>query len=501
MRARIVAIAVGTLIAALSASAPGAAALPATGPVFVVATSGDDAGPGSAALPWRTISHAARSVPPGARVDIRGGTYRERVLVKVSGSPGDPTIFAAHPGERVTISGKGVKGLNDDAGLIQVSGRSNLVFSGLELRDLVDNHGRFTPAGVWITGASSNIALLGLDIHGIRTTVKGGNAHGIAVYGSSGTAPITGITIAHNRVHDLKLGSSETVVLNGNVEGWQVVGNTIDNVDNIGIDAIGFERVAPSNDRARNGLIADNVISDVDTRGNPAYDTPSGHCRCAGAIYVDGGKNIVIERNRVTRSNLGVELASEAHKGATSDVVLRNNLVTLSGMAALTMGGYDTKRGKTERVQAVNNTFLDDDQFHSGTGEIVLNYKVLDSVVLNNVIRATPRGIMMTNDFRANSGNIFDGNVWYAPGKDAAKVIWYWRTKKAEGFDAWRRTSGADANGRYADPLLGDDARPQPGSPVIDAGVATPFAGATDLAGDPRLQGAALDAGALETTP
>lgn len=98
-----------------------------------------------------------------------------------------------------------------------------------------------------------------LDIHGIRTTVKGGNAHGIAVYGSSGTAPITGITISRNRVHDLKLGSSETAVLNGNVDGWQVVGNTIDNVDNI-----------------------------------------------------------------------GVELASEAHEGATSDVVLRNSLVTLS---------------------------------------------------------------------------------------------------------------------------------------------------------------------------
>lgn len=88
----------------------------------------------------------------------------------------------------------------------------------------------------------------------------------------------------------------------------------------------------------------------------------------------------------------------------------------------------------------------------------------------------------MTNDFRENSGNIFDGNVWYASGKDAAKVIWYWSTKKANGFDAWRHTSGADANSRYADPLLGDDARPQPGSPVIDAGAATPLAGATDLA-------------------
>jgi len=470
-------------------------------PVFVVAPNGSDSGPGSAERPWRTVSRAARSVPPGAVVDIRAGTYVERVVVKVSGARGKTTTFRAHPGERVTISGTGLRGFRDGdgVGLIHVDGRSNLEFVGLELRSLVDTRKHFTPAGVWITGASSNIALRGLDVHHIRT--RGGNAHGIAVYGTSGSSPITGVTIEGNHVHDLRLGASEAIVVNGNVDGWKIVGNTIDDVDNIGIDAIGYEGVAPQNDRARNGLIAANVISDVDTLGNPAYDTRDGNCRCAGGIYVDGGDDIVVERNRVTRSNLGIELASEARRGTTSDVVLRNNLVTRSDGAGLTMGGYDTRRGKTERVRVVNNTFLHNDQLRTGAGEIALNYRFFDSSFLNNVIRARARGVMATNGFRQNRGNVFDGNLWFAPGNDAADAIWHWRDKRVKGFAAWRRATGGEARGRYADPLLGADGRPRPRSPVIDAGVATPLAGTTDLVGAPRLQGAAVDAGAFETAP
>jgi Right handed beta helix region len=471
-------------------------------PVFVVAPDGDDSGAGSLESPWRTISRAARSVPPGALVDIRGGVYRERVVVQVSGAPGSPTTFAAHTGERVTISGHGLRRLPDNPGLIQVSGRSNLEFQGLELRDLVVRRKRFTPAGVWITGAASNITLRGLDIHDIRTRARrDGNAHGIAVYGGSGSSAITGVTIAGNTVHDLRLGESEAIAINGNVDGWQVVGNTVDDVNNIGIDAIGFEGTAPRNDRARNGLIADNAVSDVETLGNPAYGRKAVNCRCAGGIYVDGGDDIVIERNRVTRSNLGIELASEVPGGKASDVVLRNNLVTLSDRAGLTMGGFEPGKGKTVRARVVNNTFLDNDQLRDGVGEVVLNWGVLDSSVLNNVFRARARGVLVTNGYHLDGGNVFDGNVWFSAGRDADSATWEWRDKRVTGFGAWQSVTGGDVQGRYADPLLDGEGRPLAGSPVIDAGVATLLAGDTDLDGAPRLRGAALDAGSFETTP
>ena len=495
---RTVAACVLTVTAALGFAAAVGAQDPALErPVFTVAPNGHDGADGSAERPWRTISKAARSVPPGAIVDIRAGTYAERVAIRVSGAPGSPITFRAHEGERVTISGKGLPRMRDSAGLVQIDSRADVELVGLELRDHVEKGSQNTPAGVWITGTSRNITLRGLDVHDI--SARRGNAHGIAVYGTSGTTPITGVRIEGSSVHDLRLGASEAIVVNGNVDGWAVVGNTIDDVDNIAIDAIGYEGTAPRNDRARNGMIADNVISDVDTLGNRAYDEEDGNCRCAGGIYVDGGRSILIERNRVTRANLGIELASEHRHGATSDVIARNNLVTHSDRAGLTMGGYDTKRGKTERVRVVNNTFLDNDRLRDGVGEIVLNYRLLNSSVLNNVLRARPPAIMVTNVFRQNSGNVFDGNLWFAPGKRAAASRWQWRGRLLRGFAAWRAATNGDAAGRYADPLLAPDASPLPGSPTIDAGAPTPLAGDTDLAGAPRLQGAALDVGAFES--
>src|SRR4051794_11941686 len=105
-----------------TAVAPGAE--PDERAVFAVAPGGDDAGPGTADQPWRTISKAASSATGGALVDIRAGTYTERVAVKVSGTPGHPTTFRAHPGEHVTISGRGMKNLRDEAGLIKLADRS-----------------------------------------------------------------------------------------------------------------------------------------------------------------------------------------------------------------------------------------------------------------------------------------------------------------------------------------------------------------------------------------
>ena len=163
------------------------------------------------------------------------------------------------------------------------------------------------------------------------------------------------------------------------------------------------------------------------------------------------------------------------------------------------MGGYDTRRGRTQRVRVVNNTFLSSDQLREGVGELELNYRLSDSSVLNNVFRARARGALVTNGFRQNSGNVFDGNVWLSPGRSAGAAVWHWRTKRVRGFAAWQRATGGESKGRYADPLLGGDGRPLAGSPLIDAGVPTRLAGETDLTGAPRLHGAALDAGAFET--
>jgi hypothetical protein len=64
-----------------------------------------DDGPGTAGLPWKTISKAAESVNPGDEVIIHEGVYRERIVIKTSGTAKEPIRFEAAPGERVVITG------------------------------------------------------------------------------------------------------------------------------------------------------------------------------------------------------------------------------------------------------------------------------------------------------------------------------------------------------------------------------------------------------------
>ncbi len=71
-----------------------------------VATTGNDANPGSADKPWRTIGHAAASVAPGDTVLVHGGTYTETVRMRVTGDHSRPILFRAAPGEKAVLDGK-----------------------------------------------------------------------------------------------------------------------------------------------------------------------------------------------------------------------------------------------------------------------------------------------------------------------------------------------------------------------------------------------------------
>ena len=65
----------------------------------------NDANPGTDAQPLRTISRAAALVQSGDVVRIHSGVYRERVLIKQSGTKEQPIHFEAVPGAKVIITG------------------------------------------------------------------------------------------------------------------------------------------------------------------------------------------------------------------------------------------------------------------------------------------------------------------------------------------------------------------------------------------------------------
>ncbi len=331
--------------------------------VRYVATSGNDANSGSAQLPWRHLQYAADHVGAGDTVCARGGIYNEVLSISVGGSDaGGAIVFEAYPGAQPILDGTGLPIPGGQWGLITLEDVDRVVVRGFEIRNYSTASTANVPIGVYVTGAGKGIRLLDNHIHDIRTTASGcaANAFGLKVDGTRLSNSISDLVITGNEVDHLVLGCSESLSLDGNVEHWQIIGNTVHDTNNIGIGAIGFEGVAPdpSIDQARDGLIADNTVYHISSFDNPAY----GNEYAADGIYVDGGTRIVIERNLVHHVDIGIEVASE-HAGRTSsDVIVRSNLVHSGNSAGISIGGYAANVGGSKRVTIVNNTLFDNDR-------------------------------------------------------------------------------------------------------------------------------------------
>jgi hypothetical protein len=383
-----------------------------------VAPTGDDAASGGAAAPWRTIQKAARSAQPGDTVLVHAGAYRERVNVEVSGKPGAPVVFRPAGDGPVRLSGEGLDVPSDRPALLFVENQSHLVFEDFELADFRTSDPKRHPCGVRLEGAGRDVVLRRLRVHRIRQDAKTpGGAHGIAVYGSQGDAPWSGVVVDGCEVADCRLGFSEALAVNGNVERFEIVRCLVRDCDNIGIDVIGLEKTALADDQPRLGRIAENRVRGISSFGNPAY----GKERCAAGIYVDGARDLVVERNRVERCDFGLEVGCE-NPGVASGIVVRSNLLERNHGPGLLFGGYDERRGVVERCSFHHNTLRENDAGGSGDGEIFVQKARKNRVHSNHLV---PRagGALFTGRVRDNvldfnvvgAGEVDAGDPAYAP--------------------------------------------------------------------------------------
>ncbi len=70
---------------------------------YYVSTKGSDKNSGSNAEPLRTVQKAADMARAGDTILVRGGVYREHVVLRFSGQKGKPIVLKNHPGERPVI--------------------------------------------------------------------------------------------------------------------------------------------------------------------------------------------------------------------------------------------------------------------------------------------------------------------------------------------------------------------------------------------------------------
>jgi NPCBM/NEW2 domain/Right handed beta helix region len=491
------ACAVLLVVAVWALATRGEGSPPAERATFWVAKGGSDGGEGTSDDPWATLQHAADTVAPGSVVYVRGGVYDQRFEVRVSGKPGRPITFAAAPGQRVVLDGSSLEVPADQSAMITIDARRYIQVRGFEITGYRTDVTGHVPIGILVTGASDHVLLTDNHVHDMGTTFQGrqgGDAHGIAVFGTDAGHPIEDVRIVGNELARLSLGSSEALVVNGNVEGFLIQANRVHDTNNIGIDVIGFEGTAPDPtvDQARDGIVRGNTVWNVDSYGNPAY----GRDRSADGIYVDGGRDILIEGNTIHDVNIGIELASEHAGRSTRNVTARNNVVYDSTAIGIAIGGYDRRRGSTQECIIVNNTVVDTDGV-----ELLVQFDTRDNVIANNVIVAGPRHAFVENAYAENVGNVLDHNLYYSVdgGSDGT---WEWKGVDYDDFERWSARSGNDDHSAFADPAFVDpeaeDFRLGRGSPAVDAGAFLAASGPTDVAGDPRAQAGGIDLGAFE---
>ncbi len=477
---------------------------------FYVATTGNDSNPGTQAAPWRTIQHAANTARAGSTVNVRGGTYEELVSINASGNATDGFItFKSYPGETAVLDAEHIvpKGRS---GVLTIHNQSYVRVEGFEIRNYRTAEHRLTPLGISVMGAGSHIELLKNNVHHIEQTFNGrdgpghgANGFGIAVYGTDAKTPISELVIDGNEVHHLKTGSSESLVVNGNVTNFRITHNVVHDNNNIGIDVIGFERTAPDPavDQARDGIVSGNLVYNITSRGNPAY----GNEQNSDGIYVDGGTRILIEQNVMHDVDFGIELASEHKDRATSYITARNNLIYHCHTAGVSIGGYAPERGHTDHSTVVNNTLYENDTSETGSGEFQMQWNMADDIFANNIVYAGSRCLITLNRSQVEKSQppvTIDHNLYYcASGANAS--TWKESAATVTGFDQYVESTGNDRHSRFLDSHFVDaaahDFHVRSDSPAIAAGTTDGVpVGELDLEGSPRVKSGNIDIGCYQ---
>lgn len=270
-----------------------------------------------------------------------------------------------------------------------------IVFVGEDVKEVVIE-------GLDLTGHDSDLHdLYGIQIHGKNINqvqisnnrihdFKAKNAHAIIVQakGANNEVGIKDVSINNNLVYRMCTGSSESIVINGNVSHWEIDNNTIDHVSNIAIDVIAGERKEAAvwrrpgpNDAARHGFVSNNKINtnyekfpvEVDEKGVFSIFTANGSCKKNGdfaGIYVDGARHLKVYNNVVNHMPYGFEVGTE-NCVISRHILLGSNVADKSAKFDLLIGGY-RKKGYLSSTKLAKRCTppLDDDKPPHGSGYV-----------------------------------------------------------------------------------------------------------------------------------
>jgi hypothetical protein len=478
---------------------------------YYVSPTGDDFSltPTNINTPWKTFNKACNTAMAGDKVFFRGGIYSEKYINFVnSGLPNNYIQFENYAAEIPIF-----KGGNVAAYFIFIENKNYIKIKGLQFRQLLGANS----VGIKVTGSSHHIQITKCKIselyfssNALAVPTPSENVSPLVFCGSDNINAINNILVDSCEISNCRTGYTEALTLVGNVTDFVVSNNRINNTGNIGIVAAGFYNwcnASPLYAQARNGFIKGNIVE---------------NCRSlaaiAAGIYVDGGRNIVVEQNIAKNGQRGFQINCENQyniAGASADsVIVRNNLSFNNSRGGIGLGTQGS--GNVKNSWILNNTCYNNfkAQTEPGDGGVFQDFgeinldKSSNCTVSNNIFYSAigGRSKMMNSYPISPIVNLNTNyNVWF----DEFDGLPYFVYNGIAflGLQAFKTGTNKDTNSKFSNPdftnlPLLDFRLSSETSPAYDfsnpESIFLEKTGFKDFAKKERIKNFLADAGALE---
>ena len=400
-----------------------------------VSPEGNDSNDGTPDRPFKTIQKALDTVQAGGTIYVREGSYSALNTFSSSGTKGKYITLRNYPGEnpRLTMS-------NEDGAIISLDGNDYIIIEGLEICD-------FSSAvayGILLDSDENHIIIRNNKIHDICTTepFENGEANAILCYGESRTEKesINNVFIENNDIYNNVTGWCEALSVAGNAKYINIVNNMVHDNTNIGIDFYGNAGYCP--------VPALDQPRFCTAIGNTVYNSLCEYAECAG-IYVDGARDIVVERNEVYGNMYGIEIGSEELNPdfPVKNIMVRNNLVYDNPFGGIRAGGFDLETtGYVTDTKIYNNTLINNGEGDGGWNGELCFLKCDGIDVKNNIIYKESDiypliGGEFTKEYVRNV--TFSQNIYYSPA-GADKIYFEFKGEPIYGINSFNSLTGGN---------------------------------------------------------
>ncbi|SNQ43015.1 right-handed parallel beta-helix repeat-containing protein [Cellulophaga lytica] len=527
---------------------------------------GTTASDGSETYPFKTIRAALdyrgnvlgiANMVSDEQIIVKPGTYYPTETTRIfitsaNGGKGSNWFTLKAQGE-VIINGRDLYSVKFASLIAVTSNAQNVRIQGFKLENMRCNESLKTikndtiikdsKFGIQLANTSKNVEIVGNEIYDfswtpnvdplinrvnfnesekaiLKSATGSDNCGPINVTGTD-TIAIKEVVIKNNYIHHVIPGWTEGIQVNGHVIGFDIINNTITEVQNIGIVAAGrYEWVMNitgatlpvDQNYARDGLIKNNKVTS---------------CRspiaAAAGIYCDGSKNVTVENNIVSDGQVGFSIGNETKNTNSGGHTLKNNIAYDNSYVGYILGVPEGKEeAYVDSIKVIGNTSYrngstNDTYLNVQTGaELIINRNVRNLTVKNNIFYAVDHKdlVVVAKPSDANVQYLstidFDYNIYYTDTEGTYSGFFDWSNAGGDRYGNFayyqQQKPSLDQNSQFVDPKFVNTTGPNldfnllPTSGAIDAGdpLYTVAEDEVDYLGNERIFNDIIDAGAIE---